>query len=269
LEASLRQGLWEGGAFEVSGRFVPKFFRRNYLIDGIPDGTGAVPPEARIYRAGVYREAEGAAALEQRLLKKKRTGAFGLTARIGAGYIDRSFQDIRFRGRDRQTLALDAGLRADFKGGWEIAFAYARENAESPIATEVLLLDEPDFLIDFNNDGDVLDQDVRAEESVDRSFNADIWEGILTAPIGKKGDLTLTVSRRSRRYLSQQEFDGYRGRLLKRWVIGAEFKSRLSSTLSLVIDYRYHIQKASSVDLTGDEDDYSKHLIQAGLRFSF
>ncbi len=269
LEGSLRQSLWKGGDLRISGRYVPKFFKRNYLIDGMADATGIVLPEDRIYGPGVYREAEGAAAYEQRLLTRKKTGVFGLNARLGAGLLDRRFQNIIFRGRDRRALALDAGLSMDFKHGWEMAVAYSHEKTDSPIVTEVLLLDETDFLIDFNGDGDLLDQDVRAVERVDRSFKADIFEGTLIAPLSGKTDLNLSVSRRLRRFLSQEGYDGYHNRREKRWVVGAECETRWRSNVSLVIGYRYYLQRASRLDLTGDEDDYLKHVIRAGLSFRF
>ncbi len=269
VAADLKQALWNRATLKISGRYMPKMFRKNYLIDGVPEPTGVVLPENRVYGPGVYREAEGAAAYEHRLLTKKKTGAFGLTAQFGAGLLDRRYRDVLFRGRDRRVLALDAGLSMDFKRGWVMALDYTHEKADSPVVTEVLLLDESDFLVDFNGDGDLLDQDVRLEERVDRSFKADSLDGTLTAPLSARADLKLRVSRRSKSFLSQETYDGYHNRREKRWVLGAEFEHRWRSNLSLVIGYRYYLQRASRLDLTGDEDDYLKHVVRAGLSFKF
>jgi hypothetical protein len=270
LGASLRQSLWKGGALLVTGRYVPKFFKRNYMVDGEPDDSGVVLPEDREYVPGVYREGEGRLGIEHRLLKRnKKSGSPGLTARIGARLSERRYDLAALRGRDKSGRGLDAGLIMDFKDSWELAFAYRREMSESPIVTEVLLLDEADFAVDFNEDGDLLDLDVRTESTVDRSFNEDDFEATLTAPLGRETDLQLSASRRLRRYVSGEPFDGYQGRRDSRWIFGVEIEHTWGPNLSLIAGYRYSSQTSSFPDVTGDEDDYMKHNVRAGLSFRF
>jgi len=269
IGASIRQSLWKQGALELSGLYVPKYFKRNYVIDGEPDDNGVVLPEDREYEPGVYREAEGRLGFEQRLLKRKKSGTPGLTARIGAGLSERRYDLEELRGRNRNGRVLDAGLVFDFKSSWELDFAYRREFSESPVVTEVLLLDETDSSVDFNDDGDLLDQDVRIEDTVDRSFNEDRFEATLTAPLGRETDLQLSASFRLRRFTSVEPFDGYQGRHDNRWVFGVDFDHKWSSNLSLIAGYRYYSQTSSFPDVTGDEDDYLKHNIRAGFSFKF
>lgn len=269
LGGSVRQSVWKGGAILISGLYVPKFFKRNYMIDGIADDTGVVLPEDREYVPGVYREGEGRIGYEQRLLKRAKSGAPGLTARIGAGLFERRYDLDVLRGRDRSGLVLDAGLVLDFKSGWELDFSFRHDKADSPTMTEILLLDEADFSIDFNEDGDLLDLDVRTQNTVDRSFNEDDFEATLTAPLGPDTDIQLSASRRLKRYTSRQPYDGYQGRRDGRWVFGVEFEHKWSSYLSLIAGYRYYDQNSSFPDVTGDEDAYSKHNVRAGFSLRF
>lgn len=269
IGASIRQSLWKQGALELSGLYVPEYFKRNYVIDGEPDDNGVVLPEDRDYEPGVYREAAGRLGFEQRLLKRKKSGAPGLSARIGAGLSERRHDLAALRGRDRRVRVLDAGLVFDFKSSWELDFAYRREFSESPVVTEVLLRDEADFLVDFNDDGDLLDRDVRIEATADRSFNEDNFVATLTAPLGPETDLQLSAARRIRKSTSLQPYDGYQGRRDDRWVFGVEFEHKWSSYLSLIAGYGYYDQTSSFPDVTGDEDAYLKHAVRAGVSFRF
>jgi hypothetical protein len=265
---NLRQSLWKGGRLIARGRYVPKEYQRNFLVDGVAGSDGSVLRQDRIYRAATYRDSEAGLEYEQRLLEKRRTGGVGLTGRLGASLYRRRYP-LEFRGRDRDSLNLEAGLGLDFKGGSEITFGYRHENAKRPIVSEILLLDEPAFNIDFNGDGDVLDNNIRTETQVNRSYRADHFEGALLAAVGKNTDLRLSLSRRLRTYLSQEPHDGYSGLKDKRWIARIELDQKISSGLSFVAGYAYNAQRLSHMDVTGDEEDYVKHVVQAGLSVRF
>lgn len=264
----LTQALGKRGALRISGSYLPKYFRRNYLLDGPAGPTGQVLPEDRIYAAGVYREAILGVDFEYRLLSRKRTGAFGVTLDLGASYADRVYE-AAFPGRNRRTLQLQSGLVLDFRKGTELLFRYAREDADSPVTAEVLLVDEPDFGTDFNDDGDLLDHDVRIIESVDRSFKADVFAGQLSFEPSKNTKLVLRLSRMIRRYSSLQPYDGYAGRMNKRWVARADLNQRIASHVSILAGYAFDTQKIGHVDVTGDESDYIGHIIRAGIGFRY
>lgn len=265
---SLRQSLGKRGAVQLTGRYLPRYFRKNFLLDGSAGSNGQVLPEDRIYAAGVYEEAALGIDFDYRVLSRKQTGAFGVTVELGALYADRRYEAL-FPGRDRQTLELAGGLALDFRKGTELLFRYTREDADSPVTTEVLLLDEPDYGIDFNDDGDQQDYDIRMLESVDRSFKADVFAARLSFELSRTTTLELRGSRILRRYSSQQPYDGYAGRTNKRWIARADLDHRISSHVSFIAGYVYDTQKINRVDVTEDESDYAGHVIRAGFGFRF
>jgi len=268
LGLSLRQSLWKGGRLTATGRYVPQEYQRNFLVDGVAGSDGSVLRQDRIYMAATYRASEAGLEYEQRLVEKLGASGVGLTGRLGASLYRRRYP-LELRGRDRDSLNLEAGLSLDFRGGSEITFGYRHEEAKRPIVSEIILRNEPAFNADFNGDGDVPDYQIRTSALVNRSYRADYFEGSLLAAMGKNTDLRLRVSRRLRTYLSLEPYDGYRGLGDKRWIVGIEFDHKIRSGLSFVAGYAFHIQKLNHVDATGDTEDYVKHVVRAGLSVRF
>ena len=268
IALALRQSLWKRGTMRITGSFIPEMFIRNYLLDAVAEANGQVLPENRIYTPGICREARARLEYEHRILKKKQTGAFGLTLLIGSRFSDRQFRQD-FPGRDRRTMDLLSELSVDLKGGWELGFGYRHRNAKSPVTQEVLVVDEPVFGVDLNGNGSTSDLDIRIVGPVNRSFRADYLQGWLKAELSKRAGLRFRAVRRLKNHLSLELYDGYLGRQDKRWVFEIDYRQAITGGLVFRAGYAYNTQKSSLADVTGDEDDYSKHNALAALLFRF
>ncbi len=261
------QNLWTGGNLRLAASYAPRNFRRNYLLDAIPNAKGHVDREFRVYAPGIYSEWVWEGGLEQRLIRRAPEGPVGLSLALGTTFLDRRFEE--FPGRNRKSLSLDLGASVDLIGRFDLSFLYRSERAKSPVTEEILLLDEAEFGINFNHDHDTTDSNIRVPALVDRSFKADHYEGVLRAQVTRTTVVRARVARRSREFTSLEPFDGYRGRTDKRWTYGLDAEHRLTAWLALSAGYRYIDQKANRPDLTEDEEDYSKHNCRAGFVIRF
>jgi hypothetical protein len=266
-ELGLKQDLGRRASIKIGARYLPKYFRKNFLLDAIAGATGQVLPEDRIYAAGIYREEELQAGWEYRLLTRKQTKAFSLTAEID-GWIGRRTYET-FRGRDRDILGFQGAAVFGLGGGTELVGGYGHERSQSPIVSEVLVLDEPMFGVDFNADGDLLDDNVRVVSAVDRSFRTDEFFARLNVAPAKGTRLGFRVSRTLRHFLSTEPHDGYSGRTNRRWTFRADLERKISDHWSLFAGYAYTNQKIDRIDVTEDEADYAKHVARAGIAWRF
>ena len=261
------QELWRGASLRLAADYNPRNFRKNYLLDAIPNAKGHVDREFRIYAPGIYSEWNLEGGLEQRFFGGAAGGPVELSLALGTTFLDRRFEE--FPGRNRKSLSLDVGASVSFWSRIDLSFLYRSEGAKSPVTQEILLLDEAEFGINFNHDHDTTDTNIRVPALVDRSFKADHYEGVLRAQVTRTTVVRARAARRLREFTSLEPFDGYRGRQDKRWIYGLDAEQRLTTWLALSAGYRYIDQKANRPDLTEDEEDYSKHNYRAGFVIRF
>jgi hypothetical protein len=180
LEAGLGLGQSVGsrGRLEVRFGFVPGYFKKNYLADGVDaNGNGNISSSERVYEPGDYREWEATIGYRHDLVERGPQDAFGMDARVLLGFRDRSF-DSPFSVRDEEALWIRLGLgfehllrgAAKSKGTrvrWGVYYEY--KTVDDPADPEVVLLDEAAFGVDFSGDGDSTDPNARVVTPVDRS----------------------------------------------------------------------------------------------------
>ncbi len=253
------------GIVKLKGSYIPRMFKKNYLVDGIAAADGSVHRGDRIYDAGICSKWRIDVGYSVRVVKKKKTGLFGVVGKMEVGMGGRDFDESHFRGRDRDTRYFGVGVEVDFKKGWEIGVRYLNESADSPVAREVLLLDEYDFGEDFNGDGDSLDANIRQEKNVDRSYSADGVDLTVKGRIKKRIGVSFGIGYRKRDFSSSELYDGYRGRDDKRWEVNGGVDYKIRAGLHLVAGCGYVVQRTSGIDVTGDVVDYRKFYAGIGI----
>lgn len=177
-ELGLGQAVGPRGRLEFRFGFVPDYFKKNYLADGVDvDGNGNISSSERVYEPGEYREWETSIGYRHDLVKRDPQDPFGMDVRVLLGYRDRSF-DSPFSVRDEDAFWIRLGLGFEHRVGmaakskgtrvrWRVYYEYMAE--DDPANQEVVLLDEAAFGVDFSGDGDQTDPNARVVTPVDRS----------------------------------------------------------------------------------------------------
>jgi hypothetical protein len=178
LALGLEQGVGSRGRFELEFDFLPQYFNKNYLADGVDaSGNGNISSDERIYEPGEYREWEVRLGYRHALVDAKAGDRFGLDGHVQGGLRDRAYDDP-FSGRDEEGTWVKLGLQshhwlgAGGKGkatSLRFGLHYRYETVNSPTESEVVLLDEVAFGTDFSGDGDSTDSHARVVTTVDRS----------------------------------------------------------------------------------------------------
>lgn len=181
---------------------VPERFRRNSMADADDvDGNGRISDDERRYRPVRTMSAGARLALAWEFGETPRDEARIFVGVAGEGY--------RAPFADRRTVEPEAGIDATFWGtktaGTRIGYRIGwRDNRTH---REVLLVDEPRFDLDLNGDGDILDEDVRSVQRVDRStLDQEVALDFVWKAAGETGG-RLAFDLRVRKYLSGQRFD--------------------------------------------------------------
>ncbi|MCI0342095.1 MAG: hypothetical protein L0216_13290 [Planctomycetales bacterium] len=209
-QARVSQELSKSSELRLSLGYVPERFRRNSFADGIDeDGNGSISDSERRYRP--LRDTYGGGRLAFRWDYGEKPAN---TVEIFAGAVARAYREPF---EERREWVLEAGIEATFRGtetsGTRLSYRYAR--GWNPPHREVLLVDEDRYDLDFNGDGDIVDQDVRSVQRVNRTTNDHealvrfFWE---TDPKRSVGGL-LGFGLRVREYASGEPYDrDHRGR---------------------------------------------------------
>ncbi len=214
----LELGLGVGHAVGADGHlglglgFIPEYFSRNYLSDAIDPANDGVSASERRYEDGVYRQWVLALEYRHKIVDRTSKQPFGMTGIAALGIRDRTY-DSPFDGRDEDGRSLSLALRFEYdtKVRWGIRYTY--EAIDSPTEQEVLLLDEPDFGVNFNGDLDSTDQNARAFQSVDRSRKESEIGLFVSFAVGQATQLELGYARVRRDFDSGEPFDvSHRGR---------------------------------------------------------
>ena len=265
--ASFMQRVSEAGRIELRGAYVPSRFWKNYLADAV-DSTGKVSPDERVYEPGVYSEWE--LGLEYR---HDFSGALRrLEGRILGGYRSRTYDDP-FPGRDQLALSGGAELICRITDRWKAEASYVYEYSRSPVTPEVLILDEPDFMLDFNNDLDVADKNLRMVTAVDRSRGEGLFALATTVEPWRKLEVKLSYGYRQRDYTSQEPLDpSHRARVDRRNELQLGIGYNLMKPLMLKARYVYQNQISNvpfDPDIGGETTDYVAHAFTVGVQWRF
>ncbi len=164
VRALLAQEVSRSSEVRLSGSYTPTRFRRNAMADAVDtDGNGSISDDERRYRPVRYAEGEARLAFAFEF-GEKGTSEAQVFAGVSARAHRRPFAD-------RDEVAPEAGIEAVLRSGAPggTALGYRLVWTRDEPSREVLILDEDDYDVDFNGDGDTLDQDARTRQRVDRS----------------------------------------------------------------------------------------------------
>jgi len=270
LSAGLRHALGgRAGRLGLRINWIPERFTKNYLADAT-DPIGPVTDDERVYLAGRYEQLDIIVEYRLPLVQAPKSGGFSLDGSLEVRLRDRSY-DSPFSGRDRESttfaVALDAGLSPKASLSFDLSF----EDSESPTSAEVMILDEPDYGVIFNGDGDATDYDVRTVQSTDRSFEELALRVGLKLASGANSDVRLWVKREQTDYRSNLPFDeNYRKREDDRTTFGVAVETSLGKGLKGRLAAEFASQdtaRPADPGATGEESDFDRFLI--GLSVSY
>lgn len=268
---AIAQDLRRDGRLRIRAGYLPSYYARNYLSDAVDaDASGSIDAAERRYARGDYRELGVELDYRHRLVKSRRARPLGVFVDIGVGYASRR-HDAPFAARDftgptaalRLELSPRRGL--DFETSYEAAFL------DSPIRSQVILLDEPAFGVDLNGNGNASDLNARSVQTVDRSRAEHAIGQTMRLDLGR-ADLELSLRYRMRNFTSDQPYDvANNGRRDRRLQLGAEVSRRVAKGIRLVSGVRYGTQRLNrrtDLGAEGAVDDYSQLQAQLGLRYT-
>ena len=267
LGLSVQQKISKSGKIELLGEYAPSIFLKNYLAEAT-DTTGGVSPAERIYLEGVYNELELLLSYHHRF----RKWIMDAKGNLFLGYRTRNYDDW-FTGRNQD--AIKAGLSGEIEPAkWMIfKLGYYIESVNSPITPEVMILDEPDYQIDFNNDRDFADNNRRTIQTVNRSRTSQNIEiGLNVIPV-KHLVIIGELKFRFKDYESQEPIDpNYKDRkdTKTKYAFGIEY--RIVKGLFLMFKFESTTQQTNRVgdpESDGEITDYKTQITKAGIKWLF
>lgn len=273
VSVDVEQALRRGGRARLKARSQPEVFGRNYLVDAVDrDGSGTIDPAERVYRAGVYTENELALDYRFRLNKSTKRSPFGAALQLEAGYKQKAYE-APFAGRDVDGPAAGATLLMALTPRLSLDLGYEFAALGASPSVQVLLVDEPDFGVDFNANGTAAEEDVRVEESVDRSHRENRIRAKARLEVGRRTDLGIGYSRRLRSFTSDEPFDvSYRGRRDTLDELEAGLRIRVTHQLRLVAGgslASQRLKRDSDGGAAGETADYDRLRLKVGLAYGF
>ena len=269
---TVAQALPHSGRVRLQADVTPSTFYKNYLADAVDtDGSGSITSDERRYGPGSYAERALTADVRLRLVKQRTSRPVGLALQVGAGYSGRSY-DAPFETRDLSGPSGALGLLFDVGKKVEMDLGYELASLGATPGRVVMLLDENDFGVDFNGNGNASDVDARAFEMVDRSRTEQGISLAFTSELSKSVDLALEYGRRWRSFGSDQPYDvSNNGRHDARNELGLGLRVELTSAIRLNGTLQYQKQSIDRVNDPaglGDEDDYTRLRTSIGLRWT-
>lgn len=263
----IKQNISKSQKLKFLGEYTPSYFVKNYLFDAT-DSTGHVSSYERIYHEANYNEFGMLLTYHHKYWK----WIIDVGGDLFLGYRNRNYNDW-FMGRDCELI--NAGILTKIKPvKWlRFYFIYYFESSISPTTTEVMILDEPDYQIDFNNDRDFADNNRRTEQTVNRSYFAQNIEfGLKLKPI-KNLKLYGKLEYRFEDYKSEEPIDpNYKGRndTKNRYAFGLDYL--IIKDLHFLFKYEITNQltnREGDPESTGEITDYEIHKTTVGVKWKF
>lgn len=273
LDFTVAQALRRDGRLRLDVEWRPAYFHKNYLRDAVDvSGDGNITPEERRYEAGTSHEVEVWGAYRHRLVNGTRERPLELRAELELGYARESY-DAPFAGRGRRGPGAGLDLSLDLDRRWTVGLDYRYRSLAADVTPEVLLLDETAFGTDFNGNGNASDIAARALVDVDRSRAEHAVTLTVAGELGPAAVLEVGYEYRRRVFGSDQPYDVLnRDRVDGRNEMSADLDVRLASGFHVMIGARHLGQttnRAGDPGSTGDETDYTRNVLSAGLRYRF
>lgn len=265
IDFAAEQNTSRNGRMRVKFEYTPSYFYKNYLADAT-NFTSSVLPSERVYKPDVYSEWDITVDYRHRL-------ADGKAAILGrAGYLERRNQ-APFIGHDRNAPHFGGGINFNLAPWWRFDGSYDLALVDSPRVQEVMILNEPDFNVDFNNDGNTSDLSIRTVQFVDRRHREQFFRASTRLGIGEKSYFEIGYERRHRNFLSKEPFDIFHnGRTDNRDAIHATFTSHFGQGFQFTTGYAYSFEKSNLPNdpgVVGEVNNYKRSLGFAGLSFRF
>lgn len=271
LEIAAAQNTSRNGRARVKFEYTPSYFYRNYLADATNFTTSVLPSE-RVYKPDVYSQWDISVDYRHRLVD-------GKAALLGrAGYLQRRNQApvgtfTTFAGRDRNAPHFGGGLEFGLTRWWRVDGNYDLALVDSPRVQEVMILNEPDFNVDFNNDGNTSDLSLRTVQFVDRRHREHLFRFSTRLGIREKSYLEAGYDRRHRTFLSKEPFDIFHsGRTDNRDTIHIAFVAHLSRGLQFTTGYSHIIENSNRPNdpgIVGEVNDYKRNVGFVDLSYRF
>lgn len=275
LGVGFRHDAGADGTVGLDLSYAPGVFSKNYLAS-VTNWVGPVLLDERIYLPGTHDDAAVEVFYRRRMFKgkerkmlhpsvKKAYGEFLL------GYENRKY-DAPFEKRDSDSFKAGAGLDLELRNKTDVSVSYIFETISTPVETEVLIRNEPDFGVDFNGDTDTVDLDVASLQNVDRSRNEHTFavKGAIMLDDNWLGKARYEL--RIQNYKSNEPFDVTRvDRTDIRHRIGLGVERELAPNLTLGLDWLWTSENAgrdalAAIDPT-ESKSYSVHQLSAVLAY--
>jgi hypothetical protein len=265
LEVAAEQNTSRNGRARAKFDYTPSYFYTNYLADAT-NYTSSVLPSERVYKPDVYSEWDVTLDYRYRL-------AGGKAALLGrVGYLQRRNQ-APFTGHDRNEPHMGGGLDFGLTKWWGIGGNYDFALVHSPRVQEVMILNEPDFGVDFNNNGNTTDLSIRTVQFVDRRHHEQRLRANTKLGIREKSYIEFGYERRHRNFMSKEPFDVFHnGRTDSRNTFQVAFTSHLNDRLQFTTGYSYIFENSNRPNdpgIAGEINDYKRDGAFVSLSYRF
>jgi hypothetical protein len=265
IDLAAEQNTSRNGRARVRFEYTPSYFYRNYLADATNYTTSVLPSE-RVYKPDVYSQWDITVDYRHRL----SGGKAALLARVG--YLQRRNQ-APFVGHDRNAPHMGGGLDFGLTKWWRVDGNYDLALVDSPRVQEVMILNEPDFGVDFNNDGNTSDFSIRTVQFVDRRHREHLFRASTKLGIRERSYFEFGFERRHRDFLSKEPFDVFHnGRTDNRDTFHVAFVSHLNESLQFSAGYKYIFENSNRPNdpgVVGEVNDYKRSVGFVGLSYRF
>jgi hypothetical protein len=265
IEIAAEQSTSRNGRARVKFEYMPRYFYTNYLADAT-NYTSSVMASERVYKPDIYSEWDVTVDYRYRL-------ADGRAALLGrAGYLQRRNQ-APFNGHDRNEPHVGGGLEFGLNKWWRIAGNYDFALVDSPRVQEVMILNEPDFGVDFNNDGNTTDLSMRTVQFVDRRHNEQRFRADTKLGIREKSYFEFGYERRHRNFSSKEPFDIFHNsRTDNRDTFRVAFVSHLNDKFQFTTGYTYAFENSNLPNdpgVVGEINNYKRAGAFLSLSYRF
>ncbi len=265
FDLAVEQNTSRNGRVRVKFDYIPNYFYKNYLADAT-NFTSSVTASERVYKPDVYNEGDLTVDYRYRIAG----GRTVVTAR--GGYLKQRNR-APFVGHDRNEPHGGGGIDFGFTKWWRIDGNYDYAVVNSPRVQEVMILNEPDFGVDFNNDGNTSDLSIRTVQFVDRRHQQQLFHVNTKLGSSERSSFNFSYERRLRTFLSQEPFDvTHNGRTDARDSLGVTFSSHLGRGLQLTTGYSYIFQNSNRPNdpgVTGEINDYKRNVAFVAMAYHF
>ncbi|GAC1670152.1 MAG: hypothetical protein PVS2B2_00460 [Candidatus Acidiferrum sp.] len=265
IELAAEQDTSRNGRARVKFEYTPSYFYKNYLADATNYTTSVLPSE-RVYKPDVYSEWDITVDYRYRLAGNR-------AALLGrAGYLRQRNQGP-FVGHDRNEPHMGGGLDFGLTHWWKIDGNYDYALVDSPRVQEVMILNEPDFGVDFNNDGNTTDLSIRTVQFVDRRHHEQLFRASTKLGIRERSYVEFGYERRHRNFLSKEPFEVFHnGRTDNRNTFRVAFVSHFNERLQFSTGYNYIFENSNRPNdpgVVGEVNDYKRDGAFVGMSYRF